>query len=67
MDNPNLNDQVKGGKIGIVYLKEIWLYYNELRTSNPSSQEVKWKYINGVFHALGLEPTIQYKLSTVRN
>lgn len=52
----------KEGKIGIFFLKEIWNYYNGLKLNNPKVDSVEWKYINGVFNALGigLEPTFQY-------
>jgi hypothetical protein len=54
------------GRIGILYLKEIWNYYNDLKQSKQAPQIVEWKYINGVFNTLGIgiEPTIKYLLSS---
>lgn len=53
-------------KIGIYFLEEIWNYYFALRQNNTPEQQVEWKYINGVFNVLGigLEPTIQYLMSS---
>jgi len=53
------------GRINIHYLKEIWHYYQKLKLNSADAQIVEWKYINGVFNALGIgiEPTIKYLLS----
>ena len=57
-------DYKETGKIEIYYLKKIWLYYNNLKTSGEPSEKqvVEWKYINALFKTLriGIEPTIKY-------
>tara|TARA_R110000744_G_scaffold119126_2_gene222294 strand:+ start:3235 stop:4242 length:1008 start_codon:yes stop_codon:yes gene_type:complete len=54
------------GKIGIYYLKLIWNYYEELKKNHKEIKKIDWKYMNGVFNALGLgtEPTIKYLMQS---
>jgi hypothetical protein len=54
------------GKIGINFLKEIWTYYYEIKLSNNPTQQVEWKYVNGVFNTLGIgtEPTLKYLMNS---
>lgn len=54
----------EGGSIGIYYLKKIWQYHLQLRFPETVEEKIEWKYINGVFNALGigLEPGLQYLL-----
>lgn len=49
------------GRIGILYLKEIWSHYQNIRSGTPS-QPIEWKYLYGVFNTLGLglEPTVRH-------
>ncbi|MCH2490880.1 MAG: hypothetical protein MK211_12090 [Flavobacteriales bacterium] len=42
------------GRIGIYYLKSIWKYYQQLRNNHSEVTKIEWKYINGVFNALGI-------------
>ncbi|MCW5517888.1 phytanoyl-CoA dioxygenase family protein [Muriicola sp. Z0-33] len=50
------------GRIGIYYLKLIWNHYQRLKTNQSEVSKLEWKYINGVFNALGIgtEPAIKY-------
>lgn len=54
------------GRIGIYYLKSIWNYYQKLKTNSTELSNIEWKYINGVFNALGIgtEPTITYLMQS---
>ena len=53
-------------KIGILFLKEIWQHFSELRSAKKDGANVEWRYINSVFNALGIgtEPTIQYLMTS---
>ena len=53
-------------KLGICYLKEIYNYYEDQKNITHHVQKVEWKYVNGVFNALGIgiEPTIQYLMGS---
>ena len=56
------------GSIGIYYLVKIWQYFQGLRNNHNDLEVIKWKYINGVFNALGVgtEPTIKYLMNSNR-
>jgi hypothetical protein len=56
------NEITNEGRLGIYYLKSIWAYYHALKHNQNTAIAVEWKYINGVFNALGIgtEPTIKY-------
>ena len=57
---------LNNSRIGIYFLEEIFQQYKQIKTSSESQTKLEWKYINGVFNALGLgiEPTIQYIMSS---
>jgi hypothetical protein len=54
------------GEIGIYYLREIYDYFQDLRSNNSELNRIEWKFINGVFNALGvgIEPTINFLMES---
>lgn len=53
-------------RINIYYLKKIWEYHQKIKTGDIQSEKLEWKYVNGVFNALGIgtEPTLKYLLES---
>lgn len=65
MIDQNLADIKAKKQIGIYYLKPIWDYYQTLKHNPSKAIPVEWKYVNGVFNALGIgtEPTLKYLMN----
>ncbi len=62
MESQNTEEMEAPGRIGIYFLKDIWRFYRSLTDPMLTADSVEWKFINGVFNALGigLEPTMKY-------